>query len=68
MTLSRRTVTTVIGRQEGTDRTTAGRRQRLGLEPKIKDYRIADRDRMPKVLTEHFEKGRKLRQEAKGLR
>jgi chromosome segregation ATPase len=37
MTLSRRAVTTIIEKHHGTDRTTAGRRTRLGLEPKKKD-------------------------------
>ena len=41
MTLSRRTVTTVIDKLDGTDRTTARHRQRLGLEPKRKDWRPA---------------------------
>jgi hypothetical protein len=64
MTLSRRTVTTVVGKFGGTDRTTAQRRLRLGLEPKVKDWRIASRERLPKAATEHFEKGRELLKEA----
>lgn len=68
MTLSRRAVTTVIDKHHGTDRTTAGRRKRLGLEPKKKDWRPASIDGMPKRMTKHFEQGRELRQEAKGLR
>jgi len=68
MTLSRRTVTTVIGKLDGTDRTAAQRRQRLGLEPKVKDWRPASMDRLPKQATALFEKGAKLRKEAKGLR
>jgi hypothetical protein len=68
MTLSRRTVTTVISNAEGTGRTTAKRRQRLGLEPKRKDWRVTARDHVGKRLTEHLENGRNLQQEAKGLR
>ncbi len=67
MTLSRRTVTTVIGRFDGTDRTMARHRKRLGLEPKRKDWRPATIKRLPKGATEHFEKGRELIKEAKGL-
>jgi hypothetical protein len=68
LTLSLQTVRTVIGKTNGTDRTTDMRRLKLGLEPKIKDWRVASRDRLPKAATKHFEKGRKLLQEAKGLR
>ena len=50
------------------DRTTANRCQRLGLEPKKKDWRPASMDNMPKRATKHFEKGRDLLKEAKGLR
>jgi hypothetical protein len=38
------------------------------LEPKRKDWRPAAVDGMPKRLTKHFEQGRELRKEAKGLR
>jgi len=68
MTLSRRTVTTVIDKSAGTDRTTEKHRARLGLEPKRKDWRIAARARLPKQATKHFEKGRELAKEAKGLK
>jgi hypothetical protein len=68
MTLPRRTVTTVINKLDGTDRTTAGHRKRLGLEPKRKDWRPASIKRLPKRATEHFEQGRELLKEAKGLR
>src|SRR5262245_7726000 len=68
MTLSRRTVTTVIGKFDQTDRTTAKRRQRLGLEPKRKDWRTGAMKRLPKQATAHFEKGRSLTKEAKGLK
>jgi hypothetical protein len=41
LSLSRRTVTTVIGKVDGSDRTTNLHRKRLGLEPKVKDWRPA---------------------------
>ncbi len=41
--LSRRTITTVIGKSDGTDRTSSRHRLRLGLEPKRKDL-AAGRD------------------------
>jgi hypothetical protein len=66
LNLSRRTVTTVIDKSAGADRTTAKHRARLGLEPARKDWRVAARTRMPKTATEHFEKGRALLKEAKG--
>jgi hypothetical protein len=47
-----------------TDRT--GRR--LGLEPKRKYWRSAAIARLPKHATKHFEKGRGLLKEAKGLK
>jgi hypothetical protein len=68
MTLSRRTVTTVISKLDGSDRTTNQHRRRFGLEPKRKDWRPASMARLPKRATEHFEKGRELRKEAKGLK
>ena len=68
LTLSRRTVTTISGKRDGTDRTTAKHRQRVGLEPKRKDWRPAAMDRLPKRATEHFEKGRELVKQAKGLK
>jgi hypothetical protein len=68
MSLSRRTVTTVISKRDGSDRTTAKHRQRLGLEPKRKDWRPAAMDRLPKRATKHFEKGRELAKAAKGLK
>jgi hypothetical protein len=68
MTLSRRAVTTVIGKSGGTDRTTVAQRLRLGLEPKKKDRRAGARERLPKRINAHLEKGRKLIKEAKGLR
>jgi hypothetical protein len=43
-------------------------RQQLGLEPKRKDWRPDAMDRLPKRATEHFEKGRALMKEAKGLK
>jgi septal ring factor EnvC (AmiA/AmiB activator) len=68
MTLSRRTVTTVTGKLDGGDRTTARHRLRLDLEPKRKDWRDAARKRLPKGATAHFEKSRELVKEVKGLK
>jgi hypothetical protein len=68
MTLSRRTVTTIIGKHSGTDRTSNKYRQRFGLEPKVKDWRPAARKSLPKRVAVHFEKGVELRKEAKGLK
>lgn len=68
MTLSRRTVTTVIDKLDGSDRNTQKRRRQLGLEPKRKDWRPAAMARLPKRATEHFEKGRELLKEARGLK
>jgi uncharacterized coiled-coil protein SlyX len=67
MTLSRRTVTTIIGKRDGTDRTAAKHRERVGLEPKRRDWRPASIKRLPRRATQHFEKGRELLKEAKGL-
>lgn len=67
MTLSRRTVTTIIDKVEGAGRTAAKHRARLGLEPKRKDWRPASIKRLPKQATKLFEKGRALLKEAKGL-
>jgi hypothetical protein len=67
MTLSRRTVTTVTEKHDGAGRTGNAHRQRLGLEPKRKDWRPASIKRLPRRATEHFEKGRELLKEAKGL-
>jgi hypothetical protein len=66
LSLSRRTVTTIIGKLDGSDRTTNLRRKRLGLEPKHKDWRPAAMARLPKQATKHFEKGRELLKEAEG--
>jgi hypothetical protein len=41
--------------------------KRLGLEPKRKDWRPASMARLPKQATKHFEQGRKLLKDAKGL-
>jgi hypothetical protein len=70
MTLSRRTVTTVIDKDDGTDRGTTARRKRLGLEPikRVKDWRPASIQRLPKAATKHFEKSEELHKEAKGLK
>jgi hypothetical protein len=66
MTLSRRTVTTIIGKLDGSDRTSNLHRRRVGLEPKVKDWRPASMSRLPKQATKHLEKGRELLKEAKG--
>jgi hypothetical protein len=68
MNLSRQAVMTVIGKNDGTDRVSPQRRLKLGLEPKVKDWLIASRKRLPKTATGHLEKGRMLLKEAKGLR
>jgi hypothetical protein len=60
--------TTIIGKRNGTDRTTTKHRQRLGLEPKRKDWRPTAMARLPKRATDHFEQGRELLKEVKGLR
>jgi hypothetical protein len=67
MTLSRQSVMTVIGKHDGTDRVTQQRRLKLWLEPKIKDWRIVSRQRLPRAATAHIEKCRKLLKEAKRL-
>jgi hypothetical protein len=70
MTLSRRTVTTVIGKTNGTDRTTTRHRDCLGLEPilKRKDWRRRSRDSLPKQATALHKQARDLLKEAKGLK
>ena len=68
MTLSRRTVTTVIGKLDGTDRTSINRRARLGLEPKTKDWRPGAMRFLPKRASKHLERGRNLLKEARGGR
>jgi hypothetical protein len=67
MSLSRRTVTTIIGKLDGTDRTSNLHRRQLGLEPKRKDWRPAAMARLPKQAGALLEKGRELLKEAKGL-
>jgi hypothetical protein len=68
LSLSRRTVTTIIGKLDSSDRTTNLHRRRLGLEPKVRDWRPAAMTRLPKQATAHLEKGRELLKEAKGLK
>jgi hypothetical protein len=66
MTLSRHTVNTIIGKLDGTDRTTAKRRQMLGLEPRPKkDWRHAAMRRLPKQAQEYFEQSRELVKEGR---
>jgi hypothetical protein len=66
MTLSRRTVTTIIGKLDGSDRTSNLHRRRLGLEPKRKDWRPAAMARLPKQAAKHLEKGRGAAQGGEG--
>ena len=68
MSLGLPTVRTIIDKLNGSDRTTAKRRQQFGLEPKPKDWRPATMARLPKRATAHLEKGRELLKEAKGLK
>jgi hypothetical protein len=69
LSLSRRAVTTVITKAAGTDRTTLGRRERLGLEPPRKDHRDTARKALPRQINEVLDKGKRLRREAKeGIR
>jgi hypothetical protein len=68
LSLSRRTVTTIIGKLDGSDRTTNLHRRRVGLEPKHRDWRPAAMARLPKQAAAHLEKGRELLKEAKGLK
>jgi hypothetical protein len=63
--LSRRTVTTVITKSEGTDRTTSGHRLRLGLQPKRKDWRQAAIMSLPRHATELRKDAKKLLKEAR---
>jgi hypothetical protein len=60
MSLSRRTVTTITGKLDGSDRTSNQRRMRLGLEPKRKDWRPTAMARLPKQAGKLPEKGREL--------
>jgi hypothetical protein len=68
MTLSRRTVTTIVEKDEGTDRTTAKRRTRLGLElakkPERRKWSLAN---LPKQANALLQEKRDLIKEAKGL-
>ena len=68
MTLSRRTVHTIVEKGEGSDRTTTKRRLRLGLEPVKKPKRRKwILSVLPKQATALREEGRSLIKEAKGL-
>jgi hypothetical protein len=62
------TVRTIVDKHAGNDRGTVKRRQRFGLEPKRKDWRPTAMGHLPKRATAHFEKGRELLKEAKGLK
>ena len=63
--LSRRTVTTVIEKSDGTDRTTSKRRVRLGLEPKRNDWRQAAITNLPRRATGLRKEAKKLLKEAR---
>jgi hypothetical protein len=63
--LSRRTVTTVIEKSDGTDRTTSKRRVRLGLEPKRNDWRQAAITNLPRRATGLRNEAKKLLKEAR---
>ena len=63
--MSRRAVTTVIDKDEGTDRTTTQRRLRLGLEPKRKDWRQAAIMSLPRQATKLRKDAKKLLKEAR---
>src|SRR6266478_6141041 len=63
--LSRRTVTTVIEKSDGTDRTTSKRRVRLGLEPKRNDWRQAAITNLPRQATGLRKEAKKLLKEAR---
>ena len=62
--LSFRTVRTIVGQINGTDRTTAKHRARLAP---VKDPTRRSRDTLPRRATEHFEKSRELAKTVKGL-
>jgi hypothetical protein len=69
MTLSRRTVTTVINKKRGTDRTTVKHLQRI--DPgrfKSEPWRERTRANLPKRIGETLERGAELVKAAKGLR
>jgi hypothetical protein len=65
MGLSRRTVTTVIEKSDGTDRTTSKHRVRLGLEPKRNDWRQAAITNLPRRATGLRKEAKKLLKEAR---
>ena len=65
MGLSRRTVTTVIDKSDGTDRTTSKHRVRLGLEPKRRDWRQPAITNLPRRATGLRKDAKKLLKEAR---
>jgi transposase len=68
MTLSRRTVSTIIDKADDVDRTTTKRRVRLGHEPKSKPKRRKwSFSHLPKRATTLIETARELDTEARGL-
>ena len=68
MTLSRRTVSTIVDKADDVDRTTTKRRIKLGLptkpRPKRRKWSLSH---LPKRATELVEQARELDKEAKGL-
>ena len=68
MTLSRRTVSTIIDKADDVDRTTTKRRVKLGLEPKPRPKRRKwSINHLPKQATALAEQARELDTEARGL-
>ena len=68
MTLSRRTVSTIIDKADDVDRTTSRRRIKLGLPTKPRPKRRKwSFNQLPKRATELIESARELDREARGL-
>ena len=61
-------MTTIIDKLDGSDRTTAKRRQQLGLEPKRKDWRPAAKGAPAKARDRSFRERPRVVKEAKGLK
>ena len=66
LTLSRRTVTTVINKKRGTDRTTVKHLQRIDGRLKEERWRERTRTSLPDQITETLERGHELVKAAKG--
>lgn len=68
--LSLQTVRTIVGRDAGTDRTSAGRLQRIQLDKAASNRERArkrTRDALPRAMAETMDKAGKLLKDAKGL-